>query len=293
MANTSHTFTYDKITYIYTLSCPITSEVRYVGKSDNPQERLNKHQNNLNNTKYKTPKWSWIKSLRDKGFKPTMQVIDIVPNSEWCFWEQHYISLYKSWGFNLTNMTSGGNGGFSVSLESRRKMSESQKRYNASLLSPRKMPPKTKEARLKISKAHKNNPKSEAHLAKIRQKVQDSGVFQSMDFKDKISQINKKRACCPEWREKLSIISKKWHQENPYTNEKRKEVSIRLKNYWKDRQSEFSKPVDRFDLNWNLIKSYKSTKEAGRDGFSVSHISSCAKGKRKTHAKSYWKYSNK
>jgi hypothetical protein len=41
---------------------------------------------------------------------PLVDVIDEVPSLEWEFWEIFYIGLFKSWGFNLTNNTIGGNG---------------------------------------------------------------------------------------------------------------------------------------------------------------------------------------
>ncbi len=36
-----------------------------------------------------------------------MDIVAEVKYSEWEFWEQHYISLFKSFGFNLTNHLKG------------------------------------------------------------------------------------------------------------------------------------------------------------------------------------------
>ena len=47
--------------YIYTLSHPITKEVRYVGKTKNPKQRLRAH---TNPARYRpTHKFNWIKKL--------------------------------------------------------------------------------------------------------------------------------------------------------------------------------------------------------------------------------------
>ena len=96
-----------KKTYIYSLAHPITEEIRYVGKTNNLIQRLQVHLRD----KAKTHKTNWIKSLLLNKMIPLIDVIDEVPVSEWGFWEKHYISLYKSWGFNLTNMADGGVGG--------------------------------------------------------------------------------------------------------------------------------------------------------------------------------------
>src|ERR1035437_518115 len=109
------------VTYIYTLSNPINNEVRYVGKTINLNER---HQQHINrNTNTKTTKW--IRSLLEKGITPTIDCIDVVSNDDYCFWESHYISLYRSWGFRLTNLTDGGAGsiGYKHTKESRLKIS--------------------------------------------------------------------------------------------------------------------------------------------------------------------------
>lgn len=93
-------------TFIYSLEDPITGQIRYVGKSNNIKKRLVQHRFD-NHKSYKT---NWIKSLKDNNLEPILNIIDEVPKEEWSFWEKHYISLYKSWGFKLTNGTDGGDG---------------------------------------------------------------------------------------------------------------------------------------------------------------------------------------
>lgn len=92
-------------TFIYTLSDPRTDEVRYVGKSNDPVSRLKSHMSQA-----KTHKGWWIKNLVKSGFMPVMDVIDEVPDSEWAFWEQHWIQVFSGWGFSLTNGDAGGLG---------------------------------------------------------------------------------------------------------------------------------------------------------------------------------------
>lgn len=48
--------------------------------------------------------------------------------------------------------------------------------------------------------------------------------------------------------------------------------------------------VGAFDKSGNLIKSYNSMTDAERDGYILCCISSCCKGKRKTHKNLIWKY---
>ena len=95
--------------YIYMLIDPVTNLVRYIGKADNIQIRLKEH---IRKSKYtKTHKNNWINSLLEKDLKPIVEVIDMVSDNEWGFWEQFWIDQFKNWGFNLTNMANGGRGG--------------------------------------------------------------------------------------------------------------------------------------------------------------------------------------
>ena len=95
-------------TNIYILTDPETNMVRYVGKANNITERYKAHLNKAR--KHQTHKKKWIASLRKKGLKPLISVIDVVPITDWVFWETYWISQFKTWGFNLINYTSGGDG---------------------------------------------------------------------------------------------------------------------------------------------------------------------------------------
>lgn len=99
--------------YIYILSDPITNEIRYIGKTNNVKRRKAEHLSEYNKTKNvekRTHKNKWIESLRKNGIKPVFEVWDTVDESDASFWECHYISLFKSWGIRLTNLTDGGDG---------------------------------------------------------------------------------------------------------------------------------------------------------------------------------------
>lgn len=113
--------------YIYGLVDPRDNLIRYIGKTNNLKNRY-KHE--LCSAKLDPQKFhrnSWIKGLLDINLKPEQFIIDIVEPNEWKFWEKHYISLYKSWGYNLTNHSNGGYGSDSVSAETKLKISNSLK----------------------------------------------------------------------------------------------------------------------------------------------------------------------
>jgi len=93
--------------YIYVLIDPRNNEIRYVGKTiQKLHRRLSRHLNHKN----KSHKKSWIDGLKKEGLKPIIDILDVVPEQEWVFWEKYYISLFKTWGFDLLNHTNGGDG---------------------------------------------------------------------------------------------------------------------------------------------------------------------------------------
>lgn len=106
-------------TFIYSISDE-NGIVRYIGKSNNPRRRLYQHINEKSNIH----KYNWIKSIIKREKVPIVNIIDEVPENEWEFWEQYWISQFKSWGFNLLNATDGGEGAINYkhTNESRQKM---------------------------------------------------------------------------------------------------------------------------------------------------------------------------
>jgi len=100
--------------YIYSLNDPITDIPRYIGWSGQLEARYKRHCN----TKEKTHKGHWIRKLKSEGLKPNLEIIDEVNIEECAFWEQHYISLYKSWNFKLVNSSFGGEGTIGYNMPS-------------------------------------------------------------------------------------------------------------------------------------------------------------------------------
>lgn len=109
--------------YIYALS--YNNDIRYIGRTFNINKRFKEHIRESffikNKRKYNSHKSNWIRKVKDIN----IEIIDICNEDNYSFWEQHYISLYKSWGFNLLNKTIGGEGlsGYKYTDEDRLKRS--------------------------------------------------------------------------------------------------------------------------------------------------------------------------
>lgn len=145
--------------YIYTLSHPVTSEVKYVGKSVNPSNRYTQHIIDAKNNKSKSYKSNWIRSLLSNNLQPEIHIIDELEDNNWKWLEEYWIAQMRTWGFKLTNMTDGGDGNNNqiATLESRIKRSI--------ILKGRKRP---EEIRLKISRSNTGKVVSEATKMKLR-----------------------------------------------------------------------------------------------------------------------------
>lgn len=118
---------YNDLNIIYGLSCPITNEIRYIGYASNLNRRINQHlqPSNLIKSNYKN---NWIKSLLKINLKPLVVVLKKCKNyKELPKIEKEIIAIYKFLGYNLTNLTNGGDGttGRILSSETKRKISAS------------------------------------------------------------------------------------------------------------------------------------------------------------------------
>ena len=114
-----------KTTFIYALKEPDTGKIRYVGKSNNPKKRLEAHLGRSKHTG--CHREVWISSLKNRGLKPTIEILDEVPKDCWQQWESAWIQFYLEQGCDLTNATLGGEGrdctGRVISEETRKKIS--------------------------------------------------------------------------------------------------------------------------------------------------------------------------
>lgn len=97
-------------TLIYTLSHPLTKDVRYVGKTSRTlRQRLSQHISKSKSPA--TPCGWWIKKLQDEGLCPNIDLIETVQDdSDWEECERHWISIYRDRGSSLLNLRDGGQG---------------------------------------------------------------------------------------------------------------------------------------------------------------------------------------
>lgn len=196
-------------TFIYSLADPRTpDEIRYVGKANDVKRRLRHHVGDVSDT-YKC---RWVRGLIKDGLRPKIEIIDIVNIKEWSFWEMHYISLYKSWGFRLTNTCDGGNGSESISAETRIKIGKAHK---GRIISP--------ETREKMRKAHTGKKLSKEHIAKMVK--HRTGKKASEETKNKMKEWRKLNPFSQEFKDKVSIR----HTGKVVSQETRARLSASLK----------------------------------------------------------------
>lgn len=87
---------------VYALLDPRDETLRYVGRTSNMKSRFTKH--NSVQTNVGTPKNDWIRELRSLDLRPVLQILEEVETKkEGKFWEEHYTSLFRSWGFDILN----------------------------------------------------------------------------------------------------------------------------------------------------------------------------------------------
>jgi hypothetical protein len=93
-------------TYIYALVDPVTSEIRYIGKSNHPAQRFEEHMEDESST----PKARWIRALRRRGLQPTLLLLERCDRLIWRVRERKWIAVGHKLEWPLTNSTAGGDG---------------------------------------------------------------------------------------------------------------------------------------------------------------------------------------
>lgn len=97
---------YTEIAYIYALIDPISGDVRYIGKTVSPRNRLSGHISESKKSNHYRSKW--INKLRLYGLLPIFKILKVCPLTDFVKYETEYIKLYKS--DKLTNSDETGQG---------------------------------------------------------------------------------------------------------------------------------------------------------------------------------------
>lgn len=243
--------------FIYSLSTiEEPNKIRYVGKTDNIEDRIKSHTCN-SALKEKTHKAFWLKSAIKKGHTPKIDFIDEVLESEWQYWEKHWIAQFKMWGFKLTNLTPGGDGVI-LSKDNLKKRNKTMRDKHTERLQPEIIKYNIKEV---------DEIWTSEHICK---KCGKTVVFQQKNrslILKATRQAIKKESVCSNCNKKgrPSFFKGKKHSE---------ETTKYLKNLRP------KKAVNMYSLDGILINKFLSLKEASRNtGIDVNQISGCCHDK--------------
>jgi len=251
--------------FIYSLSDPTTKEIRYIGFTSRSllDKRLSEH---LRDNR-KTRKNSWIKSLKNKGLKPEINILEYCNLENWKNLEKKWILQMKS--DRLTNHTLGGEGilGYKFSDEQRKANSE---RNKGKILS--------KKHRENISKANKGRKINEDTKNKIR--TSHIGMTLSEETKLKIGLHHKGKIVSDETRDKIRKTMKSKGISPPKSNggKQKRAVIAYLPNWYNNGELVF-------------YAEYESVTKASHENFvSTGAIFNNLKGLTK-HCRGFiWKY---
>lgn len=203
-------------TTIYALCDPVSSEIRYIGKTTQPPtSRLSAHMQKSRTRKAHVS--HWIRSLN--GQRPVLRILALVETGMAAETERKAIARFRASGCRLTNLTEGGEGslGYRVfgrhpPLEVRAKMSASQKgkKHSPETLAKLSLShlghPVSAETRRKIGLGRRG--KRHSVEAKARMSAASKGRSLSAEHKAAIVAANTGRPCSPETRALISTAAR-------------------------------------------------------------------------------------
>lgn len=162
--------------YIYALTDPDSAEVRYIGKTIRPKERLQNHCND----KTSCHRVHWIQSLIAAGKRPALIILECLSaDADWQAAEKRWIADARTKGWRLTNSTDGGDGVVNLSGESKARMLQTWK--------GRKHRP---ESLLKIGAASRGRRHTEEYKQMMREKMSVRDF--TPDHRERLSKANRK-----------------------------------------------------------------------------------------------------
>ena len=170
--------------------------IRYVGRTkyDMPEKRLASHRGHMDGG-LKTHVYNWMRSVYNSGEDVVAFVLESgLSWEESGERERHYIKSYKDQGYDLTNISLGGDGAVAVSQETRDLMSRNRKgkspspQAHAAAKRANLGRVKTKEERAKISAANTGKVRTPEMRQVLSEKAKARPRKpQTQETKDKIS----------------------------------------------------------------------------------------------------------
>jgi hypothetical protein len=134
--------------FIYALFDPRNGYIRYVGLTRDVKARIRRYRDSPHTLHLR----NWFNSLYVLGLAPEMAIIDSTDSElESCMLERKWISKCREDGFDLINLTKGGERAFEISDEYRANLRIARRRRPL-LVTQGPMPEETKK---KISESHK------------------------------------------------------------------------------------------------------------------------------------------
>ena len=246
--------------YIYSLSDPITNEIRYIGQTNDIKRRYNGHLSssiNKNNKQYNTHKCSWIRKLLTNNLTPIISIVETVNTLEESnIRENFYIEKLTNEGAKLTNSYCSDVTEFSI--ETRDKMSLAKKGKKLEEIVGEE---KAAELKIYYSKKTKENNPNKSNNPLIKEKI---SVTLKEFFKDK----NNHWAYGKEMSEDMCNNLRKSHLNNPKNvgnrNKRTEEEKENLRNKILGTKIQRCKIIQQ-DLDGNFIKKWNSIREICRE----------------------------
>jgi hypothetical protein len=235
----------------------------YIGKTINPKDRKYQHKNTF-------------------GKDTILEEIDEVPTDNWLFWETFYISLFKSWGFNLQNQNNGGGG--SIGGYKLPTVSQAHK--------GRKSPNENRGKKILQYDLKGNFIKEWPNTIKASHSVSVSDVSIDQCLKGK-----SKKSAGYIWKYWVENYPKQLSKEEvEYINKPtqglyRPRTNKEIKSISKNRKNKGTKPILQYDKQGNIIKEWNSTAEASKSlNINKGNINSVLKNRCKSAGGYIWKY---
>lgn len=246
--------------YIYSLSDPITDEIKYIGQTDNIQRRFNKHINNStnkNSDEYNTYKSRWIRKLLESNLEPIMGIIEEVEtlyesNKQEKFW----IEKLTKEGLKLTNSHVSDVTEFSS--ETKDKMSVAKKGKKLEEIVGEE---KAKELKLYYSERIKNNNPNKSNDILVKEKI--SNTLKEF-FKDKNNHWAYGKEMSDDMRnnQRLAQLNNSKDKKNIHklTEEQKEKIRKKITG-----RKVLRSKILQYDLEGNFIKRWNSIREICRE----------------------------